>query len=453
MGKWNKRLVFAKQILKRLNSTRVKLFIVVLGIYLYFISGFHSANEWSRHSLIQAIVEEQTFVIDGYVKDWRDVSYYNGHYYSDKPPGLSFVGVPIYFTAKFLIEWWRIRYLLISLIAIVSALSVILVYEISGFLGGNKTSKLLTALTYAFGTITWVYSKTFFAHGFSAFLILLSIYCARLFIQENKKTFIFLSGVAMGYSFLVEYPNLLLLVPFLFYFIFYNTKKEIIYFSVPVALFLMILGIYHYVCFESPFITPYISHTSEGNMQGISTFSNPVHIGLYGLLFSPYRGLFYLSPILLLSPFGFFSLYKKYKPETVLFLSSFIIINLFYSVFIHWHGGACYGPRYLLNVIPVFTLPLFQVIEKYKDQRRFFVLFFILMGYSIFANAMGVLADYHVDQGIENPLLHNLMYLLNGGGIDSRLFFISPLTILFPIVLILICIVPTVVRRLHAKRN
>jgi len=446
MGRWNKRLVFAKKILKRINSTRFKIFIVVLGIYLYFISGFHSANEWSRHSLIQAIVEDQTFFIDGYVMDWRDVSYYNGHYYSDKPPGLSFVGVPIYFVAQFLIEWWRIRYLLISLIAVVSALSVVLVYELPGFLGGNETSKLLTALTYAFGTIAWVYSKTFFAHGFSAFLLLLSVFCTCLFVKENKTKFIFFSGVAMGYSILVEYQNLLLLVPFLLYFVFYNTKKEIIYFSVPVALFLMILGIYHYVCFGSPFITPYISHTSEGNMQDISTFSNPVHIGLYGLLFSPYRGLFFLSPILLLSPFGFFFLYRKYKPETVLFLSSFIIFNLFHSMFIYWHGGACYGPRYLLNVVPFFTLPLFQVIEQYKDQSRFFILFFILMGYSIFANAMGVLADYHVDRGIENPLLHNLVFLWNGGMIDSTFFSISPFTIVFPLILIFTCITPTIIR-------
>ncbi len=66
---------------------------------------------------------------------------------------------------------------------------------------------------------------------------------------------------------------------------------------------------------------------------------------------------------------------------------------------------------------------------------------------------MGVLADFHLDQGIKNPLLHNILYLLNGGVIDSRLFLISPFTILFPIILILIYVVPTVVRRLHAQKN
>jgi len=439
--------------LKRLNSTHFKLFVVVLVIYLYFLNGFHSSNEWSRYALIQAIIDEHRLIIDNYISNTLDFSYYNGHSYSDKAPGLSFVGIPVYFIAKFLIDSRWIQYLLISLISIFSALSVVLVYELVGILGGNKTSKLLTALIYAFGTIAWVYSKNFFAHGFSAFLLLLSMYYARLFVQENNVKFIFVSGIAIGYSIVVEYPNLLLLVPFLLYFISYNTKKKLIYFIVPVALFLMVLGTYHYICFGSPFSTPYRYTSGYGNVQDIDVFSNPVHKGLFWLLFSPYRGLFYLSPVLLLSPFGLFLLYKKYKPETILFLSFFMIIVLFYSRYIYWSGGACYGPRFILAVVPFFTLPLAQVIEKYKDQRSFLLLFFVLMGYSIFANAMGVIVSYHVGQEIRNPLLYNVKYLQNGGTIDSFLFsVVSPLTILFPIIVILICITPILIDRLHTKK-
>jgi len=449
---WNKIGVFAKKIFKRLNSTQFKLFIAILAIYLYFLNGFHSANELSRYSLILAIVEEHTFIIDNYILNMIDISYYNGHYYSDKPPGLAFVGVPVYFIGRFLISWFWRPYLLISLIALFSSLSVVLIHELAGILGGTRTSNLLTALTYAFGTIAWVYSKTFFAHGFSAFLILFSMYCAHLFVQENNTKFIFLSGVTMGYSILVEYPNLLLLVPFLLYFLLYKTKKKLVYFILPVALFLVLLGTYHYICFGSPFSTPSRYQYYFGNVQAINYFVNPIHIGLYGLLFSPYRGLFYLSPVLLLALFGFFSLYKKYAPETVLFLSSFIIVVLFYSTYTVWYGGWCYGPRFILNVVPFLTLPLTQVIEKHKHKRIFLVIFLVLMGYSVFANGMGVLANYHIPKEIENPLLHNFMYLYNGGVVDSNLFSISPLTIVFPIILILICITPTIVNHLYTKK-
>jgi len=446
---WNKIDFFAKRILERLNSTQFKLFIVILAIYLYFINGFHSANELSRYSLILAIVEERRFIIDNYILNTIDISYYNGHYYSDKPPGLSFIGVPAYFFGRILLSSFWITNLLISIIAIFSALTVVLVYELTGFLGGTRTSKLLTALTYAFGTISWVYSKTFFAHGLSAFLLLLSMYCAYLFVQKNSTKFILISGVTMGYSSLVEYSNLLLVIPFLLYFIVYNTRKKLIYFLAPIILFLTILSTYHYVCFGSPFSTP-LQHTSHfGNVQDISYFSNPVHIGLYGLLIGHYRGLFYLSPILLLTPFGFFYLYENYKPETFLLLSSFIIIVLFYSTYTVWDGGECYGPRFLLSVVPFFTLPLSQVIEKYKDQRRFLILFFTLMGYSILANAMGVIVSYTLGQDVRNPLLYNILYLLRGGTIDSHFFSVSPLTILVPIIAILVCTAPIIINYLH----
>jgi len=437
--------------IRRVNSTKFKLFIVTLVMCVYFINGFYSANEWSRYSLIAAIVEENTFIIDNYVVARLDTSYYDGHFYSDKPPGLSFIGVPVYFIAKILLinPLW-IQFMLISLLALFTSLSVVLIYELAGYLGGNKTSQLLTALIYGFGTIAWVYSKNFFAHGFSAFLIILSIYYACLFVQENNTKFVLFSGIALGYSIVVDYPNILLFVPFLLYFVLYDTKKKLIYFIVPVAFFLMILGIYNYICFDSPFITAYRYQYHYGDTQNIGFFSNPVHIGLYGLLFSPFRGLFYLSPILLLSPIGFFYLYKKYKPETVLFLSSFAIIVLFYSTYTLWHGGHCYGPRYLLNAIPFITLPLALVIEKYKDQ-RIFVIFLILMNYSIFANAMGVIASYYLNLEIKNPLLYNIKHLKNRRIVESYFFSISPLTILFPIALILICVAPTMIRRFTRK--
>jgi len=449
---WNKIDFFAKRILERLNSTQFKLFIVILAIYLYFLNGFHSANELSRYSLIQAIVEERTFIIDNYILSMIDVSYYNGHYYSDKPPGLSFVGVPVYFFGRILLSSFWIPNLLISLIAIFSALTVVLIYELAGFLGGSRTSKLLTALTYAFGTIAWVYSKTFFAHSFSAFLLLLSMYCAYLFVQKNSTKFILISGVTMGYSSMVEYSNLLLVIPFLLYFIVYNTRKRLIYFLAPIVLFLIILSTYHYVCFGSPFSTP-LQYTSHfGNVQDISYFSNPVHIGLYGLLIGHYRGLFYLSPILLLAPFGFFYLYENYKPETFLALSSFIIIVLFYSTYTVWHGGMAYGPRFLLSVVPFFTLPLFQVIEKYKDKMIFLLVFSILLGYSVFANAMGALVSLNINKKIPTPLWNNVRYLYVRGIVDSYLFSISPITVVIPLIVILICIAPTIISYLNKKK-
>ncbi|MFX1518786.1 MAG: ArnT family glycosyltransferase [Promethearchaeota archaeon] len=409
---------------------KIFLFFGTFIIYILSINDFASSNEASRLALIQAIVHNRSFIINEFADQTRyiDIAYYNGNYYSDKAPGLSFIGLPIYLicnTFGFSLEMTHFFLILIN--AFFTSLATILIYEICNFLDYNSKICVLMALIFAFGTIAWVYAKTFLAHGFSAFLFLLSMYYAHRFIQGNETKFILLSGVAIGYSFLVEYSNLFLLVPFLVYFALYKTQKKLIYFLVPIVLLLILLGTYHYVCFGNPFSTPYRYYYHE-RQQDISFISNPVYIGLYGLLFSPQRGLFFISPVLLLSLYGFFLLYKKYKPETILFLSSFIIISVFYSMLPNWHGAYCYGPRYLLAVVPFIVIPLGTCIEKYKENKIFLISFSLIFVFSIIANALGALVNPFPPFSYEViPLIYNASYLIRKGQFDSKLLLLSGL--------------------------
>ena len=84
--------------------------------------------------------------------------------------------------------------------------------------------------------------------------------------------------------------------------------------------------------------------------------------------------------------------------------------------------------------------------------RIFFQAGLLLALLFVFANGMAVLVNYHVAPEIENPLLNNFMYLCNGGVVDSNPFSTSPITLVFPIVLILICIAPTIINYLYTKK-
>ena len=77
------------------NRKETKIFLTFMITYLYFAQ-WYGWNEESNFSLVRAIVDENRFEIDSFYNATGDRSVYNGHYYSDKEPGLSFLASPTY---------------------------------------------------------------------------------------------------------------------------------------------------------------------------------------------------------------------------------------------------------------------------------------------------------------------------------------------------------------------
>src|SRR5215213_6525520 len=85
---------------------------------LYFAltaaGGIISTNDGSHYALAKALAADGAVRIDPYVNygaiqpprgtptadDYRDVSYYDGHFYSDRPPGTAFLAVPFYWLGR-----------------------------------------------------------------------------------------------------------------------------------------------------------------------------------------------------------------------------------------------------------------------------------------------------------------------------------------------------------------
>src|SRR3989338_809626 len=85
------------------DKKELKLFLTFLTIYAIFTQ-FIGPNESSHLDLTRAIIDEHRFEIDSYHNNTIDKRFYNGHFYSDKAPGLSFLAVPIYIVTRPIIE-------------------------------------------------------------------------------------------------------------------------------------------------------------------------------------------------------------------------------------------------------------------------------------------------------------------------------------------------------------
>jgi len=447
----------AQSLFSLTRDIRTRLFLSVLIIYVYFINGFNSPNEGSRLALIMAIVEHQSFKINDFMEWtwWIDYSEYppgSGNYYSDKGPGLSFLGIPFYFLGKFvayrlysdpLLVNGTLASFVVVCGSIFTALSVVVVFEFCKLLEINEKTSLLTALSYAFGTIAFVYGKTFFAHGTSAFLLISAAYLTVHYFQNGRKdsTKVFLAGLALGYSVCIDYQNVLALPPILAFYAFKREFRKLLLFLVPYLACLGLLAWYHFVIFDSPFSTPYKYTGYYGEVQSFQAFSYPMYLGLWGLLFSTYRGLFYFSPFLLFTAYGFVLFFRRYPQEAIWFASNFLLMLFVLSVYVVWHGGGAYGPRLLLSVIPFIVVPIGILLDTphIANNRWFQVIFFGTLAYSIFTIATGSVTDPVPFPWTPNPFLEYNLPLLIGGNLDSALFkYISPYTIILVPILLLV---------------
>src|SRR3989344_6825522 len=77
------------------SRLEVKLFLTFFLIYSLFVHWTGWVDDADLF-LTRSIVENATFYIDDFYNQTPHRSYYNGHYYSSQPQGLSFISVPIF---------------------------------------------------------------------------------------------------------------------------------------------------------------------------------------------------------------------------------------------------------------------------------------------------------------------------------------------------------------------
>jgi hypothetical protein len=122
--------------------------------------------------------------------------------------------------------------------------------------------------------------------------------------------------------------------------------------AVPLAL----LACYDWVCFGSPMKTGYsfITHPgfAAGQSSGFFGITWPRPAALFGILFGSSRGLFYVSPLLLLALVqGIREWRRRRDPALLIGALVFSLLLLVNSSYYLWDGGRALGPRHLVPAL------------------------------------------------------------------------------------------------------
>ncbi len=300
-----------------------------------------------------------------------------GEVYSKKGPAPAFLAVPWYLL---LLAVSRLD-IAIGLVqgtllwnGLITAQTAVLLWFVARRLHYSDTVGILLALLYGLCTIAWPYANHFFGEPLSALSLLFCFYGILSFRLTGRFYWLFAAGAAAAIAMSTVVAHTLLLAIFGLYllsFFVYTRPADLAdaptlsdksprfrrllvagtAFALPILLAGGLLLWYNAARFGSPLSTGYHFGSGEG-------FSTPLLQGLWGLLVSPYRGLFWYTPLLLVSVVAFVPFLRRHPLEGLLiFALSFVLISL-YSRWWMWWGGFAWGPRFLVPLTPFWLLPL-----------------------------------------------------------------------------------------------
>ncbi len=249
--------------------------------------------------------------------------------------------------------------------SILIGLTALLVFRFAGLWLGTGGALFIT-FVFAYCTSAWsVISRALWQHSPSVLLLTAALYC---FVRgRNEERFIPWAGVLIAASYVMRPTNALAVVVFLGFVVLRHRP------ALPRYLFgsAIVAG-----CFFGMNLAAYGTLMPSYFQPGIHKFSlGRLAEGATGTLFSPGRGLFVYSPVLLFSLLGLAIILKRREwtgldsAITIIVTGHWLIISSWFS----WWGGTVYGPRLMADLIPYFLyflIPVVALLGRLPRRRR-----------------------------------------------------------------------------------
>jgi hypothetical protein len=319
-------------------------------------------------------------------------------YRTPQETGQSLVALPWYWAGQSLSRlvdsrWqvYLVRAVMTSFNLFITLITVWALYRWARDLASPRAA-IVTAGLYALATFAWPYSQTFYREPLVALCLLIAFWFAARFRTSLKRPELLISVAALSLVVATKVVTIIA-VPW----------WVVIWASAPMwsrtgfkrwlgAAVLMVLAAAALVLpAKGQIWAAYLQELRFDLQNAFSTFLN---FGLRGLLISPGKGLFITAPPVLLSLLGFPFFVRRHRKEAIAIGGLFITFLLAYSTRRGWHAGACWGPRYLLPVLPLLMLPVTEVVQlTTRNIRTPSVRFWLVRGGILAVALMGFLVQ------------------------------------------------------------
>ena len=248
--------------------------------------------------------------------------------------------------------------------AILTALTLPLLYRLTYQLYSSKQVALVLSLIYGGTTMAWLYATLTYTEPLLTLLLLavvsLLFRADRTASSTVRTSACCLAGVLAGIAILTKYPAVIY-VPALVWYVWQMKQRKyaaVMAFVGPLLLGVLCLASYNHFRFGDVLNTGY-------HIQELTRLPRPLWYGLYTVLLSPGKSVFIYAPPLLLALFTFHHFVSKYWSFAWLLIFLVCSSLMFYAVVNPWAGAWSPGPRYHLPVLPLALLPLGSLLLKW----------------------------------------------------------------------------------------
>lgn len=415
---------------------------------------FELSPERGRFAHVMALADNHEYALSQDLGEfvYPDVGWYKGKFYSYFAPGISYMAVPFYLLGK---HYNLSQVFTFGFVSLMSIFALVFIYLISrNILRMSTWASLLAVVIFAFGSTAWSYAGTLYQHHLTVLFSLSAFYAVWKYKQSPKFGWVWGVWVWLAYALAltIDYPNALLLLPVVIYFLCVsiqtNGDNQRLHirlrpaFIITAMCFVLVTGLHLYHNYHefgswkrlSGSLVGYTSiknkgwenlpvseiekniasqQTTKDNVAGF--FSEEKLPNSFGtLMFSKDRGLLFYGPIFLLGIFGILLLLRKLNLETGT-LVALIGVNVFlYSSWGDPWGGWAFGTRYLIP-----SMSILAMFAAYWISRRRWgivrkLLALLLFAYSSAVALLGALTTNAIPPRVEADYLHTgYNYLLN----------------------------------------
>lgn len=319
----------------------------------------------------ESVLKHGTIKLDDYGEDRlriypRQLHQQNGHTYYLFPLGSSIVSIPIVAAANAMgMEMTRSdRQVQRFTASLVAALMIFFLYRL-GRIFLTPFNAMLAASLFWFGTsLASTGATALWSHDFATLFALIAIYLAVIDSQaEHSRNWAWI-GICLFLAYFCR-PTLSLLSPFLLLFLFARHRLAALKAGLVTATLLALFVAFSYHEFGQPLPMYYLPKRVVATKHFLTA--------LYGNLLSPARGLLVFSPFLM-------AVWLCAKRTAVTFrlhplwwgigLGWPLVHLVVVSRFPHWWGGASYGPRFMMDVLPGLFLLTLRAWPRALDTAR-----------------------------------------------------------------------------------
>jgi len=378
------------------------LIVLSLTVYLATAGGsLTTTDAVATFDVTRSIVERHSVAMSSNLLGREAERGRDGRYYSPFGLGQSIYNVPFYLAAKFALRAPGMHLgkpdtLPKAFVALgqtlISSAIVFEIFRLSLLVTGDVAASALAAVTLAFGSVLWPYSKFGFNQPLACLTLLSAVRCAFVGVRAPSLERLVWSGCWLASSLMTRHEMAIASVPIgaWIWLDGEHTVRERIRrigaFSPGLVVGIGAWLFYNAIRFGNPLETGYLQDATPG-------FGSSIATGLAALVASPSASLFLYSPFAIAGVAGLVMLTRRDRSAGALMWALVAGFALAYASLGNWLGGRSYGSRYLVVVLPYVGVGWATMLAGITDPARR-VAFTCALLLGMIVQLPGVLVDY-----------------------------------------------------------